>query len=122
VGLLLPHDLDSAETLDSQELEAMLEMGFDDAPTNPLPGTTRYQLQDASSSSLQLSNVRGNGYAPLTPGQQPPPPNVVFSPTTPNGPSGPGRGPPRQATSPVRRGTGEQRYGPLGPLDPATRF
>ncbi|KAJ6593722.1 glycosyltransferase family 2 protein [Mycena capillaripes] len=123
VGLLLPHEmeLESAETLDSKELEAMLEMGFDDASTNAAP--TRYQLQDASSSSLQLAaNVRGNnGYAPLTPGQQPP--NLVFSPTTPTAPSGPGRGGARQATSPVRRGTGEQqRYGPLGPLDPATQF
>ncbi|KAJ6495575.1 glycosyltransferase family 2 protein [Mycena vitilis] len=119
VGLLLPQEqaLESAETLDSKELEAMLEMGFDDAPPTP----TRYQLQDASSSSLELASGRVNGYAPLTAGQQPP--NVVFSPTTPNAPSGPGRGRARQATSPVRRGTGEQRrYGPLGPLDPATQF
>ncbi|KAJ7072463.1 glycosyltransferase family 2 protein [Mycena amicta] len=105
--LLLPHNeaLQSAETLDSKELEAMLEMGFDEGPTNGPP--SRYQLQDASSSSLQLGNgnVRGNGYAPLTPGQAPLP-TVVFSPTTPNAPSGPGRGGPR-------------RYGPLGPLDPA---
>ncbi|KAJ7251759.1 chitin synthase-domain-containing protein [Mycena haematopus] len=104
VGLLLPHDsaLESAETVDSKELEAMLEMGFDDTPVNAPPSqpTARYQLQDASTSSLQLAaNVRGNGYAPLMPGQQPPPPNIVFSPTTPNTPSGPGRGPsPRQAT------------------------
>nr|GAT57682.1 glycosyltransferase family 2 protein [Mycena chlorophos] len=110
---LLPHDetLESAETVDSKELEAMLEMGFDDGPTNP-PSLSRYQLQDGSSSSLQLGgngNVRGNGYAPLNPGQAPLP-NVVFSPTTPNAPSGPGRGPPRQGTG---------KYGPLGPLDPS---
>ncbi|KAJ7078916.1 glycosyltransferase family 2 protein [Mycena belliarum] len=121
VGLLLPQEqaLQSAETLGSDELEAMLEMGFDDAPANP-PPVQRYQLQDASTSSM---NVHGNGYSPLIrspTGQQPPLPNVVFSPTTPTGPSGPGRG--GQQTSPVRRGTGEQRYGPLGPLDPATRF
>jgi chitin synthase len=120
---LMPHDpaLESAETVDSKELEAMLEMGFDDAPVNGPPSqpTARYQLQDASTSSLQLGgSTRGNGYSPLTPGQQPPP--VVFSPTTPTPPSGPGRGQ-RQATSPVRRGTAE-RYGPLGPLDPATAF
>ncbi|KAJ7039261.1 glycosyltransferase family 2 protein [Mycena alexandri] len=121
-GLLLPPDLslESAETLDSQELEAMLEMGFDDSTHHPPPNATRYQLQDASSSSLQLqAGVSGNGYTPLTPGQHPP--GVVFSPTTPTAPSGPGRGP-RQATSPVRRGTGQQQYGPLGPLDPATQF
>ncbi|KAJ7497136.1 glycosyltransferase family 2 protein [Mycena latifolia] len=124
VGLQPPQDaIASAETLGSDELEAMLEMGFDDTPTNA-PPAHRYQLQDASTSSVQLTNVRGNGYAPLIrspTGQQPPLPNVVYSPTTPTGPSGPGRGA-RQATSPVRRGTGEQRYGPLGPLDPATRF
>ncbi|KAF7315314.1 Glycosyltransferase family 2 protein [Mycena indigotica] len=106
--LLIPHDqtLQSAETLDSKELEAMLEMGFDDAPPNSLP-ISRYQLQDASTSSLQLGNgnIRGNGYAPLTAGQAPLP-TAVFSPTTPNAPTGPGR--PRQQT-----------YGPLGPLDPA---
>ncbi|KAF7376002.1 Glycosyltransferase family 2 protein [Mycena sanguinolenta] len=116
VGLLMPHELESAETVDGKELEAMLEMGFEDAPVSAQ--ATRYQLQDASTSSLQLgANVRGNGYAPLMPGQQPPAPNIVFSPTTPNAPSGPGRGP----SSPPR-GQGEQRYGPLGPLDPATRF
>jgi chitin synthase len=129
VGLLVPHNsaLESAETVDSKELEAMLEMGFDDTPMKAPPSqpTARYQLQDASTSSLELAPTRGNGYAPLMPGQQPPAPNIVFSPTTPETPSGPGRGhsSPRQATSPVRRGTGEQqRYGPLGPLDPATAF
>ncbi|KAJ7502765.1 glycosyltransferase family 2 protein [Mycena galericulata] len=128
VGLLLPQDqaLESAETVDSKELEAMLEMGFDDTPANPPQHTARYQLSDASSSSSQLSNVRGNGYAPLTlspTGQQQSLPGVVFSPTTPTTPSGPGRGGGRShPTSPVRRGTGEQRYGPLGPLDPETRF
>ncbi|KAJ7675086.1 glycosyltransferase family 2 protein [Mycena rosella] len=122
VGLLPPQDaLESAETLDSEELEAMLERGFDDAPKNQSPA--RYQLQDASSSTVQLANVRGNGYSPLvrSPTGQQQPPNLVFSPTTPTMPTGPGRGG-RQATSPVRRGTGEQQYGPLGPLDPATRF
>ncbi|KAJ7124901.1 glycosyltransferase family 2 protein [Mycena epipterygia] len=124
VGLLVPQKaLESAETLGSDELEAMLEMGFDDAPTTPTSShATRYQLQDDSGSTTQLVNVRGNGYAPLVrspAGQQPP---NAFSPTTPTGPTGPGRSPPRQATSPVQRGTGEQRYGPLGPLDPATRF
>jgi len=121
VGLLHAHNeaLRSAETLDSKELEAMLETGFDDAQPD-LPQVARYRLQDASSSSLQLANVRSNGYAPLTVGQQPS--NVVFSPaSTPTTPTGPGRGT-RQATSPVRYGTGEAQYGPLGPLDPSTRF
>ncbi|KAJ7647483.1 glycosyltransferase family 2 protein [Roridomyces roridus] len=124
VALLLPPDrqLDSAQTLDSKELEAMLEMGFDDDPKHPPSQMARYQLTDsAASSSAQLANVRGNGYAPLTlspTSQQHQPLPDVFSPTT---PTGPGRDATR-ATSPVRRGTGEQRYGPLGPLDPTTRF
>ncbi|CAK5265359.1 unnamed protein product [Mycena citricolor] len=112
VALNVPHetDLESAQTLDSKELEAMLEMGFDDKPAS-MAGT-RYQLQDGSSSSLQLSNANGNGYSPLTAGQQGP---VVFSPTTPTAPTGPGRG--------MRQGSrAEPRYGPLGPLDPATQF
>ncbi|KAJ7129832.1 glycosyltransferase family 2 protein [Mycena crocata] len=117
VGLLPPDQaLESAETLGSDELERMLEMGFDDAPqaasASSSSSTMRYQLQDsssASSSTVQLPNMRGNGYTPITTGQHPPP--LVFSPTTPTGSSGPGRG---QTTSP--------RYGPLGPLDPATRF
>ncbi|KAJ6607771.1 chitin synthase-domain-containing protein [Mycena sp. CBHHK59/15] len=125
VGLLLPQDqaLQSAETLDTDELEAMLEMGFDERPSQPPPSMSayapRYQLQDGASTA-QLANVSGNGYAPLIRSpthQQQPLPNLTFSPTTPTTPmSGPGRG-----EAPVRRGTGE-RYGPLGPLDPATRF
>ncbi|KAF7321483.1 Glycosyltransferase family 2 protein [Mycena kentingensis (nom. inval.)] len=115
--LLLPHNeaLESAETLDSKALEAMLEMGFDE-PSNP-QSISRYQLQDASTSSLHVGNgnARGNGYSPLAPGQQLPPPNVVFSPTTPDAPSGPGRGTQR-TTSPPRGG--DAQYGPLGPLDP----
>ncbi|KAJ7287739.1 glycosyltransferase family 2 protein [Mycena rebaudengoi] len=117
VGLLLPQDqaLESAQTLDSKELEAMLEMGFDETPssaTTPSAYAPRYQLQDGAS-TVQLANVNGNGYAPLVRSPTAPP-----LPSAPNSPaSGPGRG------VPVRRGTGEQpRYGPLGPLDPATPF
>ncbi|KAK7044964.1 glycosyltransferase family 2 protein [Favolaschia claudopus] len=132
VGLLLPpdSDLEFIETIDSKELEAMLESGFDDTSTegsaSPSLPAVRYQLQDASTSSLHLAaGVRGDGYASLAPGQRPPPPNVVFSPTTPTAPVGPGRGPgtlPR-GTPPVRRGTEQYQpqYGSLGPLGPPAR-
>lgn len=133
-GLLVPHEaLQTAETVDNKELEAMLEMGFDDRPTPPLPSGTynapRYQLQDGLTSRTQLMD--GNGYAPLTrstsPTQNPPPPNMI-SPTSPtftmsgSSPSrGRGRGPGRGGPSIGARGE-EPRYGPLGPLDPGTRI
>ena len=121
VGLVLPEDntLHSAKTLDGAELEAMLEHGFDDRPPLIPSYTPRYQLSD---SSTELSNVGGNGYAPLSqstsPGartSQPLPPSSPLSPTN-EWPTtaGPGRGPPRRGT--------DGQYGPLGPLDPTTRF
>jgi len=128
VGLLLPQDhaLQTAQTVDGAELEAMLEMGFDDRPSpGSAPNSTyaqRYQLTDGS--TTQLLNVRGNGYTPLPlstspgTGRTPGPFNVISPMTPPTGnawtsPDGGGPG--------GRRGPGE-RYGPLGPLDPAARF
>ncbi|KAF9484469.1 glycosyltransferase family 2 protein [Pholiota conissans] len=119
VGLNLPQDVDKAKTLDGAELEAMLEMGFDDRP--PVPTGTympRYQLTDGS--TTQLANVGGNGYSPLarsgSPGIANQNLNNMLSPTSPTIPlSGEaGRRPPRSA--------GPDRYGPLGPLDPETKF
>ncbi|RDB24874.1 Chitin synthase 1 [Hypsizygus marmoreus] len=119
VGLLVPREqLQSAKTVDGAELEAMLEMGFDSRPTPPSSTyAPRYQLSDGS--TTQLANLNGNGYAPLTrstsPGLGAHPPNVI-SPTSPTiTMSGE---PPRGGG---RHGSGE-RYGPLGPLDPTTRF
>lgn len=122
VGLLIPRQqLQSAKTLGGAELEAMLEMGFDDRPTPPASTyAPRYQLSDGS--TTQLANVSGNGYAPLTrstsPGLGPHQPGVL-SPTSPtinmSGESQRG-GPDGQ------QGGGERHYGPLGPLDPAMRF
>ncbi|KAH6914118.1 chitin synthase 1 [Coprinopsis sp. MPI-PUGE-AT-0042] len=111
-------NLDSAKTVDASELEAMLEQGFDDRPP---PGSAslapRYQLSDSPSIPMHPAN----GYSPLnrsgSPAQSSTP--SALSPTSPSialpqgndyaqrGP--PGRGPP-------------QRYGPLGPLDPSTKF
>ncbi|TFK75310.1 glycosyltransferase family 2 protein [Pluteus cervinus] len=118
VGLLLPHggQLQTAQTLNGAELEAMLESGFDTSRAgSPVGGPTspsRYQLSDGPS----LAGMKG--YAPLarttSPGSATP---GVLSPITPASEwRGPGVG---QAGS--QRPPGEQ-YGPLGPLDPATRF
>jgi len=112
VGLnALPADgLVSAKTVDGSELEAMLELGFDDRPSPPPSAThptyaPRYQLSDSTTQLI-------GGYAPMSrsasPGNAPPPPTL--SPTTPRAVGAPGTGgrPPRP----------ERDYGPLGPLDP----
>ncbi|KAF5351979.1 hypothetical protein D9756_007387 [Leucocoprinus leucothites] len=114
--------LQSAKTFGNAELEAMLESGFDERPTPPTSTyAPRYQLSDTGSST-QLAGVGGNGYAPLTRatspgiGHAPPTINNLLSPTSPNMPmSGEG-------SRPMGRGGPGERYGPLGPLDPSTRF
>ncbi|KAH8828497.1 glycosyltransferase family 2 protein [Flagelloscypha sp. PMI_526] len=101
---LIPSDeaLHNAATIGGADLEAMLEQGFDDRPSSPTYAP-RYQLND-NQSSASLAGVGGNGYAPLSRARDPPQP-AIFSPTTPQPPHG-----------------SEARYGPLGPLDPATKF
>ncbi|KAF8972952.1 glycosyltransferase family 2 protein [Flammula alnicola] len=126
VGLILPQGgtLNAAKTVGGAELEAMLEMGFDDRP--PLPNTTyapRYQLSDGSTTTL--ANVGGNGYSPLprssSPGHQGPILNNTLSPTSPTipfaGEPGASRRPPPRSGS-----ASAERYGPLGPLDPSAKF
>lgn len=118
----------SGQTVAASELEAMLEMGFDD-PRPPqrqssTPSYNRYQLTDGGSAT-QLPNVNGNGYAPLNSadsGNRIAPLPPVLSPTSPVIPfssrdddwhrAGPGRHEPG--------GRSGERYGPLGPLDPHT--
>lgn len=123
VGLNVPSQaLQNAKTVDAAELEAMLETGFDDRPTPPTSTyAPRYQLSDTGSST-QLAGVTGSGYAPLTraaspgPGHVPPSISDALSPTSPmihlSGE------PPR----PMGRSGPGERYGPLGPLGPSTRF
>ena len=123
---LMPHEpvLQSAKVVGGAELEAMLEMGFDDAPsplpTAPPPNNVyapRYQLTDGSTTNLI------NGYTPVSRSASPGggrPPNHSIPPTTPN-----------TITSVSERGgrdggrpgpTERGKYGPLGPLDPGARF
>jgi chitin synthase len=109
VALIMPEDraLETARTVDANELEAMLESGFDDrqrTPTTAPAYTPRFQLSD-NNSSTQLA-AGHNGYAPLT---------RTASPT--NTPTSPSFGASRAGPAGAR-----ERYGPLGPLDPATRF
>lgn len=128
VGLIVPTVTPDAKTVDGAELEAMLEMGFDDRPSPTPPASTyvpRYQLTD-STTQLPNSGIGGNGYSPLARSTSPassrtPPPQDPLSPTSPSvpltsGDPGARRSPPRSRTAAA------ERYGPLGPLDPATRF
>jgi len=133
---LLPPPSDrliGAATLAENELEAMLESGFDDRSPNASPvGTSsmytaaKYQLSDPSRG--------GSGYAPLTrtatpPTNQPtgygygtiPPPIDVGSPITPTGfgSMSSGVSPDWKGHAKKRSGSGpKEKYGPLGPLDP----
>ena len=113
--------LQAAKTVDSAELEAMLETGFDDDPS-PTPPRTRYTLTDPPSLRNGYNPV--SQYASTVHLSQ-----TALSPTTPTlivnapgydvpwqqnqGLTGPSRGPPPRLP--------RQQYGPLGPLDPGTR-
>jgi chitin synthase len=99
--------LQSAKTVDGAELEAMLQMGFDDrpSPTSPVY-TPRFQLSDG-----ELPN--GGGYTPLTQSVSPSPIQInrdlpVIS--------------QRLMPHPENQsGAHAERYGPLGPLDPSVK-
>jgi len=108
--------LQSAKTVDGAELEAMLEMGFDDRlPTSP--STPRYQLSDGSPTD-------GNGYAPLAQLISPGASQASFH--NPTSPSHMSRELPGNSQRLMSHGGSEsghsERYGPLGPLDPSARF
>ncbi|KAF9529297.1 chitin synthase 1 [Crepidotus variabilis] len=108
---LVPQGLDTVATVGGAELEAMLESGFDDREKRTPPNSTyvpRYQLSDGS--TAQLHSVGGNGYSPLARSSSPGP--NPMSPTSPLAISGESRPGARQ----------NERYGPLGPLDPSARF
>lgn len=137
---LEPEVLQSAKTLGTADLEAMLETGFDDRPEpesnyqsvrTPQGGTfatARYQLSDTT------PQRSGNGYAPLerstSPGSIPSP--RVISPISPHTPLPPMNGISSAVvgdwkTHIKKRSGGRSRpsgdeYGPLGPLDPGRKL
>ncbi|KAL5507330.1 CHS1_2 [Sanghuangporus vaninii] len=137
-GVLLPRNdvLQSADTVDASDLEAMLESGFDSdrnlsrqhlipsssSSTGSLP---RYQLSDGPA---RLGN--GNAqYSPVSrieggPVHVP----AVMSPVTPTGPNAMSSAVGRTQTHARQRSGGRggpsdpRSYGPLGPLDPGNRI
>ncbi|KAH7908610.1 glycosyltransferase family 2 protein [Hygrophoropsis aurantiaca] len=114
VGLLNPaHSAGSGATLAGADLEAMLDAGFDDEPppsrtSQSANFAARYQLSDNPSQQHLM------GYATMS--------RSTSSDTTPSMTS------PISPTNPVhtieqrnyRRG--DEKYGPLGPLDPGVHF
>ncbi|KAI0717225.1 chitin synthase-domain-containing protein [Cerioporus squamosus] len=116
---LMPQALESAETVAATDLEAMLEVGFDDRSPGRTRGGTRYPPE------------KGNGYTPLSRSTSPgfTPTTAPFSPLSPATPGETG------AVSSAIEGewrthakkrsggrSGKHEYGPLGPLDPGSRF
>ncbi|KAG7090831.1 Chitin synthase, class 1 [Marasmius oreades] len=113
-------DFHGGKTLDGLELEAMLEMGFDDDRPSPTgsPRSPRYQRAN-NESTTQLAPGNEYLYArPASPTAQPfinHSSSTLFSPTTPTTPMSTAYG--ASTTDPGRQREG---YGPLGPLDPST--
>jgi chitin synthase len=139
VALLVPDEdrLIGASTLAENELEAMLEAGFEDDRSPTTPSATgsgsvyapRFQHNESSSANHL---VAGNGYAPLTRATTPPqhpggygmlPPQHAGSPHLPPGGFGSTGVAPEWKTHAKKRSGGASRgekYGPLGPLDPGS--
>ncbi|OCB92161.1 glycosyltransferase family 2 protein [Sanghuangporus baumii] len=137
-GVLLPRNdvLQSADTVDASDLEAMLESGFDSdrnlsrqhlipsssSSTGSLP---RYQLSDGPTRL-------GNGNAQYSPVSRieggPVDVPAVMSPITPTGPNAMSSAVGRTQTHARQRSGGRggppdpRSYGPLGPLDPGNRI
>jgi chitin synthase len=104
------HGFASAESIAATDLEAMLEQGFDE------------RKGPNSSSRLDGRYQPGNGYAPLSrstsPGRESP-----ISPLRPTNAVSSARDE-HQTHAKKRSGgrSGTKDYGPLGPLDPSSRF
>ena len=111
--------LQSAKTVDSTELEAMLQMGFDDRPPTSPTYIPRYQLSDGS--TRQVTN--GGGYAPLTQSVSPgTSQTALLNPTSPVHMSRELPGNAQRLMPGTESGGHGERYGPLGPLDPSAKF
>jgi len=117
VGLFVPEQTKAGPTVGGADLEAMLEMGFDDKPTPPNSTyAPRYQLNDAPTAQMGV----GAAYSPLTRTSSPaasPRLGPSGNPLSPLSPSVdlPPRGHRLQSPPP-----GPRNYGPLGPLDPSS--
>ncbi|KAI8969577.1 chitin synthase-domain-containing protein [Trametes punicea] len=116
---LMPQGFESAETVAASDLEAMLEAGFDDRPSHgrTLAEPPRFQLSD------------GAKYTPLSRATSPGPRGTALSPTSPMTPGVAGGVSSAVAdewkTHAKKRSggrSGKHEYGPLGPLDPSSRF
>lgn len=117
---LMPHALASAETVAGSDLEAMLEVGFEDGSSGRTRGGTQYPPTE-----------KGNGYAPLSRSTSPgfTPTTAPFSPLSPTMPGETGAvssavGGEWRTHAKKRSGgrSGKHEYGPLGPLDPGSKF
>jgi chitin synthase len=134
-----PDLMASTTTLGDNDMEALLDAGFDDSPTRSstrysrsrpptLPSTPRYQLSE----SLAAPPRDFQAYPPRTgsPGSRqyaPPPRERVISPTSPFVPVGASSSAVGWRTHAKKRSGGKPdsgsggSYGPLGPLDPGSR-
>lgn len=143
-GVLLPKDdlLANANTVDANDLEAMLQSGFDSSrpSSDNMHSSSSANLLSQSNSghglpAFQLSDGPGrynNPYTPLSRQDGPlsPPPNRhVMSPVSPTVPSNgmsSAVGSIHSQTHARKRSAGRHgemhEYGPLGPLDPGTRI
>jgi chitin synthase len=122
---LARHTLEGAKTIDDRDLEAMLESGWDPSPNassdnlhpaqpRPPPTSPRIQLHSGRS-------FGGPNYSPV--GLHSSHATSPISPQSTQGASSAvGHG--QDWKTHVKRRSGGQRhdYGPLGPLDPGTRF
>ncbi|KAF9264247.1 glycosyltransferase family 2 protein [Marasmius fiardii PR-910] len=110
------------KTVDGAELEAMLEMGFDDDRTSPSgsPRVRGYQRANNESTTQLTSGHHEYPARPASPSVQPfmdHSSSTLFSPTTPTTPMTTIHG-----VSTTESGRPREGYGPLGPLDPSARF
>lgn len=119
------HALESAKTIDARDLEAMLESGWDPSPNASTDNLHPAQPQlPPITPRIQLPGGRSMGgpnYSPVGP-----PSSHANSPISPQSTQGTssavGHG--QDWKTHVKRRSGGQRheYGPLGPLDPGTKF
>ncbi|EMD32115.1 glycosyltransferase family 2 protein [Gelatoporia subvermispora B] len=123
-AVLMPQALQSAESIAGADLEAMLEVGFDDKPS---PASSR---ASSTAPRYQLSDRPPNGYSAvarsISPGLQP---NThVISPISPTRPTDAVSSSVGEWKTHAKKRSGgrsisrDPRYGPLGPLDPSSSF